>query len=130
MAVAFEFARDGHVLVATYAHRLEQGDLASVFDALMSACEQASTPVHNIADFTQLVAFPPNVLSLARSHYQQLRHPMLGAFVVVSPNRFFETMLNSIVRIMPHLKLKVVRTIEQAWVEIDHTLEREASPQH
>ena len=50
---------------------------------------------------------------------------MAGLNILVTNNDFFKTVTDVFVRLVPHYKIKVCKTMEAAWAEIDKLLAEE-----
>ena len=100
-------------------------DISIVANYIGAKMDEASLPIYNISDLSQVTAFPPKTLSVMRSFQKTLRHPMTGTFVIVTSNPFYHAMTHAIVRMLPFLNARVVKTMPEAQSEIDKLLAAE-----
>jgi hypothetical protein len=126
MPADVQYLRDNRVALFTYHPPLTAPELLAVFDDYAAACQKASQPVHGIGDVSTLSSLPGKVLSLLRaSSNSPLRQRMAGSFVVVTKNAFLKIMVNATTSLMPHIKVYIVDSLDNAWAKIDEILAAE-----
>jgi len=117
-----ELIKENKVILQTYSDPLMNNDLGTLKNRMVNEFLPAATgKLHVIANFQDIENLPGTILS-SGSSMLQTPHPNTGLIICVTPNSFLNAMAHILAKLAPKQPLKVVKTLEEAYEEVDKLL--------
>ena len=124
MPIEIQLMREGRVIVEIFTDPLDMDDIVQNLKNHHEILDRSDKPIHSITDTTGLTRLPSNVLGNSRRSFATA-HPLAGVNVVVTSNAFFKVVAELFIKVVPHYKIKIYKTMNEGWAEIDRILAEE-----
>ena len=122
MPVHVELIKNNNVVLQTYSDPLTNLDLSQLKNQMTNEILPAATgKLHVIADLRNIQNLPGTILS-SGSSMLQTPHANTGLIICVTSNSFLNAMAHILVKLVPKQPVKVMKTLEEAYKEVDTLL--------
>ena len=122
MPVHVELIKNNNVVLQTYSDPLTNLDLSQLKNQMTNEILPAATgKLHVIADLRNIQNLPGTILS-SGSSMLQTPHANTGLIICVTSNSFLNAMAHILVKLVPKQPVKVMKTLEEAYEEVDMLL--------
>jgi hypothetical protein len=129
MPIQVELIRENRAVLQTYTDPLVHADLITSQQIMIRNIFPHSVgKLHIIADFGSVKNLPSIVLR-SGSAMMRTAHPNTGHIICVTQSAFVIKLANVFARLSPQYPVKVVRTLEEAYREVDALLAQSRSPE-
>lgn len=126
MPVETTLLHNNRVLWVTYTGNVSTEDVQYAIQQFITACQQASQPVHSINDARQMINLPASAMSSTQSPSSPLHHPNRGKAIIITNSEKLRATMSSISRVAPDAQYQCVRTPDEAWAVIGRILAEES----
>ena len=128
MPIEIQVMREGHVILQIFTDKLTTQEVVDNVQRVNAILDDSKWLVHTITDTRAITKMPQGFLATGKNLLRDA-HPMSGYNMIVSSNHFFSTITDLFIRLLPQYHIKICKTIEEAWAEIDRVLAVEALPE-
>ena len=122
MPIQVDLIKENKVVLQTYSDPLTNYDLGNLKNQMVNEILPSATgKLHVIADLQNIRNLPGTILSSGSSMLQS-PHPNTGLVICVTSNSFLNAMAHILAKLVPKQPVKVVKTLEEAYKEVDRLL--------
>lgn len=127
MPISYEVLREGRVVLFTFPKAFTMAEVNAVYDACeREILDHSPKKVHAVSDLSAVTEIPPNVLSLSVGMVKRT-HPKIGMIVIVTPQRFINSLAGLLTKLSPTQKVTIRATVAQALEEVDRLIASETT---
>lgn len=123
MPVKAEINESKRLIIYTYSDPVDIDELEALLEKTRLVFDGATDPIYIIVDVTGITEIPVRLVTFAVRGRTNLRHPKMGAAVVILGNPAMRRIAELALRLLPKLNMHFVSSIHEAHAEIDRILQ-------